>query len=47
MDQLINAGVDRAVRGMEIRAYVVRGGQIRRSGTVDEVREEALEEECL
>jgi branched-chain amino acid transport system ATP-binding protein len=29
------------------RAYVVRGGQIRRSGTVDEIREEALAEEYL
>jgi branched-chain amino acid transport system ATP-binding protein len=29
------------------RAYVVRGGQIRRSGTADEIREEALAEEYL
>ncbi|MBD0316667.1 MAG: ABC transporter ATP-binding protein [Nitrospiraceae bacterium] len=29
------------------RAYVVRGGEVRRSGTVDEIREEALAEEYL
>ena len=29
------------------RAYVVRGGEIRRSGNVDEIREEALAEEYL
>ena len=29
------------------RAYVVRGGEIRRSGSVDEIREEALAEEYL
>lgn len=29
------------------RAYVVRGGEIRRSGTVDEIRDEALAEEYL
>ena len=29
------------------RAYVMRGGEIRRSGTVEEIREEALAEEYL
>jgi branched-chain amino acid transport system ATP-binding protein len=29
------------------RAYVIRGGQVRRSGTVDEIREVALAEEYL
>jgi branched-chain amino acid transport system ATP-binding protein len=29
------------------RAYVVRGGEIRRSGPVAEIREEALAEEYL
>lgn len=29
------------------RAYVMRGGQIRRSGTVEEIRDEALAEEYL
>lgn len=29
------------------RAYVIRGGEVRRSGTVDEIREEALAEEYL
>lgn len=29
------------------RAYVVRGGEVRRSGNVDEIREEALAEEYL
>ena len=29
------------------RAYVLRGGEIRRSGTVDEIRDVALAEEYL
>ena len=29
------------------RAYVVRGGEIRRSGSVDQIREDALAEEYL
>jgi branched-chain amino acid transport system ATP-binding protein len=29
------------------RAYVIRGGEVRRSGTVDEIRDEALAEEYL
>jgi len=29
------------------RAYVMRGGEIRRSGTVAEIRDEALTEEYL
>lgn len=29
------------------RAYVIRGGEVRRSGSVDEIREEALKEEYL
>ena len=29
------------------RAYVIRGGEVRRSATVEDIREEALAEEYL